>query len=311
MNENEKKLAGNLGNPDGPLTLAVAGSGAKKSPRKENLPAWLVKPYGSMACSIAELSDEELYKKCRECGQSAKVWLRRFAALLPEVSKRGLHRRKGFLSIHVFAAMIAGMSEYMVDRILQLYAKIRDKPALLKLFESGSVGWSKIEVVAYIATLETDKLWAEKVGMLSVAALSELVKNYRLKSPDVGELQNKNLFGLDSGQAGMSAWSGGAFEPPVRFSFPASREVEFDLRLAKQRLEKQSKQSLSWNETFQKIIEQSELAKSKILPPKITKEQEICVRCAKKKNVLRICEECSRKPARDDEAKDNRRISTE
>ncbi|MBI5753934.1 hypothetical protein HZA40_02210 [Candidatus Peregrinibacteria bacterium] len=40
------------------------------------------------------------------------------AALLPEVAKRGLHRRKGFVSLGEFAGKIAGMSEYAVDRIL-------------------------------------------------------------------------------------------------------------------------------------------------------------------------------------------------
>ncbi|MBI5753933.1 hypothetical protein HZA40_02205 [Candidatus Peregrinibacteria bacterium] len=87
----------------------------------------------------------------------------------------------------------------------------------------------------------------------------------------------------------------GSFEPPVRFSFPASREVEFDLRLAKQRLEKRSKQALSWNETFQMIIEQSDLAKSKVLPNKPGNEQGFCAKCSRKKAVLKICEECSKK----------------
>lgn len=319
MEKNENKLAGDkessiklvaieVGSQDADETVVLGESGVSQKdtlvkdgvlgtsgleiPRKQNLPAWVVKPLGVEVYSLAELSDEELYKNCRACGQNAKVWMRRFAALLPEVAKRGLHRRKGFVSLHTFAAMVAGMSEYAVDRILQIHAKIKDKPALLKLFESGNEGWAKIEKVAYVATLQTESLWAEKVKVLSLAALSELVKNYRLKPPVDGEPQTQTLF---SQGAGHDNGGGRFFDPPVRFSFPASRDLEFDLRLAKQRLEKQSKQPLSWNETFQMLIEKSELAKSKILPPKISKEKEICVRCAQKKNVLRICEECSRK----------------
>jgi hypothetical protein len=78
------------------------------------------------------------------------------------------------------------------------------------------------------------------------------------------------------------------FEPPVRFSFPASREVEFDLRLAKQKLEKQSKQPLSWNETFQMIIQKSDLSKGDM------GKKEVCSKCSKKIAVLKICEECSK-----------------
>ncbi len=276
--------------------------------RKPNLPAWVVKPLGEMARPISELSDEELYQKCREYGQNAKEWSRKFAALLPEVARRGLHRRKRFGSIQEFAGKVAGMSEYAVDRILHLHAKIKDKPCLLRLFESGAESWSKIIKVAYVATIETDELWAEKVPQLSAGALEVLVQNYRLKSVHMNQSESKTLFGQEAsgastlGDAGFGdpgAGDGGTpFEPPVRFSFPASREVEFDLRLAKQRLEKQSKQALSWNETFQKIIEQSELAKSKILPQKVAQivaGEEICTKCSRKKAFLRICEECSKK----------------
>lgn len=276
-------------------TVKTPGAERFAQKRKSHLPASLISPSENRVSCIADLSDEELYKKCRECGQNAKVWSRKFAALLPEVAKRRLHRRKGFISLGEFAGKVAGMSEYAVDRVLHLYSNIKDKPSLLKLFESGAEGWSKIEVVAMIATAETDKLWAEKVSILSRPALSELVKNYRLKSPACDRLGPDSLFG-QGGEGAQEATAGEAyrFEPPVRFSFPASREVEFDLRVAKQRLEKQAKQPLSWNETFQKIIEQSELAKSKILPPRISKEKEVCVRCSQKRNVMKICEECSR-----------------
>lgn len=237
---------------------------------------------------LSELPDEELYKRCRECGMNARVWSRKFAALLPEVAKRGLHRRKGFTSLGEFAAKMAGMSEYAVDRILHLHAKIKDKPLLLNLFESGSVGWSKIEAVAYVTTIETDKLWAGKVEMLSLAALSEVVKNYRLKSPGAGESQSKNLFGQDvAGEVALGdSFQDGQqfFEPPVRFSFPASRDLEFDLRVAKQKMEKETKQSLTWNETFQMIIKKTDFAQPK---------REVCIKCKKEKAALKICEKCS------------------
>lgn len=288
MNKNDEKLGG----VSGKESMAEVENGAigkggvfQKIPRKQNLPAWMVKPLGAESRPLSELSDEELYKKCRDCGQSAKMWSRKFAALLPEVAKRGLHRRKGFVSLHAFAAMVAGMSEYAVDKILQLYAKIKDKPSLLKLFESGAEGWSKIEKVAYVATTETDKLWAEKVTLLSTRALEVLVQNYRARTTHVSETQNELSLSQDGDQQGDERSSLSQFEPPVRFSFPASRDLEFDLRVAKQKMEKEASQTLSWDETFQMMIKKTDFARPK---------KEICVKCKKGKADFKICEDCSR-----------------
>ena len=259
--------------------------------------AWLVKPIGGEIC-VEKLSDDELYQKCRQYGMNAKIWLRKFAGLLPEVAKRGLHRRKGFISIQEFAGKLAGMSEFAVDRILQLHEKIKDKPALLKLFESGAEGWSKILTVAYISTQETDKFWADKLLLLSKPALAMFVQNYRRKSVPGDKKENDNAIS----QAGMpNALSGegeGVYpfgengqDLPVRFSFPASKEVEFDLRLAKQKLEKQSKQVLSWDETFKKLIQKSELATGKNIA---IPGPGFCSKCHKKANIqnVQICDNC-------------------
>ena len=71
------------------------------------------------------------------------------------------------------------MSRQCVDTIFRIAKKIENKPALKEQLESGSQGWSKIERVAYIATPETDKQWAEKVKVLPKKALDVYVKEYR------------------------------------------------------------------------------------------------------------------------------------
>ncbi len=222
-----------------------------------------------MDCVASRLSDLELYNRCRKYGMNAKVWSRRFAGLLPEVAKRSLHRRKGFTSIQEFAAKVGGMSEYSVERVLQLHLRIKDKPFLLKIFESGTEGWSKIDRVSYIATTETDQFWADQLTKLSKGALELYVQNYRLKSAP------GRTFGIIQNQQ---------FEPPIRFSFPINRNVEFGLRLVKQTLEKQTKQSLSWNEAFEMIIKKSEI-----------ETVSLCQKCSKKNGTIKICEECNKK----------------
>src|SRR3989338_6509062 len=108
------------------------------------------------------LSDKDLYALCKEYGQKARFWRRRFAGLLPEVARRGLYRRRCG-SIYEFAAKLAGMSKESVDKVLQISRKLEKKPQLKELLESGAQSWTKLEKVAYVATVQTDGEWAERV----------------------------------------------------------------------------------------------------------------------------------------------------
>ncbi|MDP2642774.1 MAG: HNH endonuclease signature motif containing protein [Candidatus Peregrinibacteria bacterium] len=239
---------------------------------------------------ISDLSDEQLYKKCVECGMNAKEWIRKFAAMLPEVEKRGLYKKKGFVSIYDFAKRLAGMSEFTVDRILKLVKRIEDKPVLLRQFESGKQSWSKIETVSYIATRETDEVLARKVDTLPYRALTAYVSQKRREDASIGidELKNKTLFGqnFSGGESKMGMVDGFRVGRDVNgvqldlakmfdgvmidsrdfrneerykvFLFHASIDVQFKLRLFKQRLEKERKQSFSWNEVFEILLRRLE-----------------------------------------------------
>jgi len=138
----------------------------------------------------ARLSDSELYKLCQYYGLNAKTWLRKFAGLLPEVLRRGLHRRRGCASIHEFAKKVAGMNERTTDKIINLHKRLQDKPALLKIFLSGEQGWSKLEAVVFIATTENEQGLAEMTKKLPRSAIVEYVENYRRKITAGGQVQN-------------------------------------------------------------------------------------------------------------------------
>lgn len=127
-----------------------------------------------------DLSDARLYQLCKTYGYNARVWLRKFALLLPEVQYRQLHKRRGFASIHEFAAKLAGMSHGAVDDALRILERVNDKPALRAVAEE--FGFQRVKPVVYIATRETQGFWAEKARMMSKHALEIYVKNYRLKS---------------------------------------------------------------------------------------------------------------------------------
>jgi hypothetical protein len=66
------------------------------------------------------MSDKELYELCKKYGTEALEARRKFGGLLPEVNRRRLYARRGFCSIFMLAAKLAGMRKTYVQRVLQL-----------------------------------------------------------------------------------------------------------------------------------------------------------------------------------------------
>ncbi len=229
-------------------------------------------PCGTFNPTIMEtlhnLSDKDLYARCQEYGLNARVWRRRFAGLLPEVQQRELHRRRGYGSLYEFAFKLAGMSSASVDKVLNLASKLEDKPVLREQLESGSQGWSKIEKVAFIATPETDKEWAEKVEKMSAHALGAFVEIQRRvltengnipAQTDVGELRNNPKF---------QQWGS--------MTFPVSPEIEKQLRLKKYRLEKEQGITLTYNDLLKLLMEGSDSKEAQVVI-------QVCPECAARK----------------------------
>lgn len=190
---------------------------------------------------IAALSDKELYKKCQEYGLNAKVWLRKFEALLPEVMRRGLYKKRGFASIHEFAGKLAGMSHEKVNTVLRVAGHLEDKPALRALFEEGKVGYSKIQKVLSVVTSENEAQWAEKVVTLPQPALEVYVREHGEINRVQSVLQNAS-----QPEKVEQEWS--------TISFKVKPEMEFELRIIKQKLEKGRGQALSFGEVLQELI---------------------------------------------------------
>lgn len=221
------------------------------------------------AVAAERMSDAELYGCCQEYGKKARMWAKKFAGLLPEVYRRHLYKRRNFVSIYQFAAELAGMSRDAVDRILDLDENLINKPALRELFVSGAQGWSKIRNVAYIATPQTDKLWAEKVVTLSSPALATYVQEVR-KSQKVGP---QTLLGdkLPTQQE----WG--------RLSFPVSPGIENKLRARKLELEKKMHRALSWNEVMAELLKGDFVAEAGKTSARQQKIVQICPECETKK----------------------------
>ena len=218
--------------------------------------------------SVKKLSDSELYSLCKKYGSLSLEARRKFAGLLPEVYRRKLYRRRGFASIHEFAAKLAGMSKESVNKILNLSKKLEGKPELKTQLETGSQGWSKIERVAYIATPENDKELANKVETLSSEALKIYVKELhnkedkncifnREESTANGELKDSKQDKKEN------VWR--------RINFPIAPETENALRLFMQK-----HKCLTFNEALIELMKiASSVEKNKAnsqIQPKFTKK---------------------------------------
>ncbi len=201
---------------------------------------------------ISKLSDSELYKKCQEYGLQTRLWRQRFAGLLPEVFKRRLYRRRGFGSIHEFAAKLGGMSQRSVDKVLNLSYRLEGKPLLKSLLESGEQSWSKIEKVAFIANSKNQVELAEKVQSLPQPALEAYVQNIREQLTLQSQVQNIRVIP-----------QGPRF---VKVFYEIEESVNIALRILKSELN-----VLTYNELFKALVKR----KSRKIVLKV------CPECAK------------------------------
>ena len=226
---------------------------------------------------ISQPSDTELMRICRDCGSNIRKLLKEFAVLLLEVEKRRLYRAHDFHSVYEFAAKVAGMNRLTVDSILHLGEKLEDKPVLRALI--GECGWGKLQVVAAIATPETQDFWAEKVKTLPMVALQTFVSEVRKQEiMDAGGTGQADLV-LVATDRGMHAESAKTDQSALftnsldidelridsantivasqksNLSFKLDVQTETNLRIFKQRLEKQTGEVQDWNFVMKKLLE--------------------------------------------------------
>ncbi len=129
-----------------------------------------------MKKSLSE-REKNLHSQFVMCGKNAKDWMRKCVLLLPEIEKHEIWRKKGFVSIYVYAAMLAGMNHEQVNEALRVLSKIADKPELQKIVEQK--GLNAVKPVVTIATAETAAFWAEKVQQMSKNTLETYVREFK------------------------------------------------------------------------------------------------------------------------------------
>jgi len=181
--------------------------------------------------NMASVGDDGLYALCKQYGERARIWRQRFAGLLPEVFRRKLYEKKGFISIFEFAKKLAGMSEEQVRLVLNLEKRFEQTPTLKTLLTSGKVSINKLARVVSIVTPENEKFLAMQVQILSKNAVETLVRDEKFarenienpvknkmdfygRNVAISEKHAENMTKNACTTAGLFEGQNGLFEPP-------------------------------------------------------------------------------------------------
>lgn len=201
------------------------------------------------------MNDKELFELCKRYGREAKLWKRRFVALLPEVYRRGLYRRKGYGSIFEFAAKLGGVSKNVVEDVLNLDVKLEDKPELKKLIPK--VGVNKVRIVATIAKKDDENEWVKKVKKMSKLALETHVRDMRMSDPGIGIPTAPQELIFDNNYENFT----------VKLDPKIIQKLKY--------LKANMKKGTTWNEVFIQLLEGKKIKKSRARNLK-TKSKEVC-----------------------------------
>jgi len=182
------------------------------------------------------MTDNELYEKCLIVGRNARRWKNEFVSLLPEVARRGLHKKHGFATIVEFAAKVGGVGRGTVEKIFQIEKYVADKPALQALIPK--VGLAKVRTVATIATRENQAELAKKVLSMSKEALELFAHEQR--APEISRPGAER----------------------ITVSFSLDRATEFKLRKFRNKMGG----AVEWNDVIKKLLNVAEYATNKVGP---------------------------------------------
>lgn len=227
------------------------------------------------------MTNKELYTRCLELSSKIKKYRNQFISLLPEVAARELYLEHGMHSIYEFAAKLAGLSHDTVRKVLKLNSDLALNPILKEKFISGEVGWSKLAVVAKIATPINEKSLAQKVETMSHASLELMVK-------ESFSLESDGAVAFDRHEESLETF-------PVKLHTKTMNK----LRVLKQQLEKESKHPLAWEDALNLMIQKLENSAAKT-PTKSDTKKELTryIPASKKREVLsntqQLCAKCNR-----------------
>ena len=219
-----------------------------------------MKKSGNVMENIRTISDQDLMAKCQEFGKKAREWKNRFVALLPEVARRGLYRKKGFATIIEFAAKIGGVGKSTVEAVFRVDRILVDKPELKAMV--AEVGVNKIRAVASIATKENEKELVKLVQKMSKPALEVFVREKRIENIEDVLNSNCEMFDYSDDEAIVKSRPGTDLTRE-RMSFSVDENIALEMRKIKLRMEKERKEAVEWNDVMAEMVKVMVIPKKK------------------------------------------------
>lgn len=205
---------------------------------------------------IRNLDNREFYKYCQFIGKNSRMWKNRFVALLPEVARRGIHKKHGFATIVKFAAVVGGVGKRTVEAVFQVERHIEDKPALKEILPN--VGVNKMRVIATIATKENQEELAEKVQTMPQSVLELVARDYRNK---VEEERLSKLDGEKEGEISQIPRARDLQNERVVMKFDVDKKVRLELEKFRMMVEKEKKEALTWEEVMKELLTRATVPK--------------------------------------------------
>lgn len=126
-----------------------------------------------------------LHEQFVQLGRQKFELERKLAALIPQIYKQEIYKKYAS-DIYEYCRIYAGLSFGVVQKILQTFKRIQDKPALIQAVEK--IGIHKVALVANVVTAENQHVVAERIEKMSKAAVEQFAKDFRRE-------QKKMLFG--------------------------------------------------------------------------------------------------------------------
>ena len=213
------------------------------------------------------MTDKELYTLCQKYGKNARIWARKFAALLPEVQKRRLYKKHKFYSIYHFAAVIGGLSQKVVDEVLRTHEVTKNTPILQAQIETQ--GWGKVRAVAKITTQENEKEMVKLVKTMTKPSLEQYARDMKIQSTNDVKIPTR-------------------VEKFTNMNFKVDSDTEFRFQEYRQRLEKERGKTVTLNETLKALLDG---AKEKPKEPRKTKPTKTTrnIQAKTKENLSKQC----------------------
>ena len=125
------------------------------------------------------LSDRELFETAQRIGGLALKSRRAFIGLLPLVERRRAYEGRTFYSIYDFAAKVGGVGRDIVNEVLRVDQYLVDAPKLRRKLYRGEIGWSKMVRVVHWITRSNEDEWIQKLENLSKPALETYLRDYQ------------------------------------------------------------------------------------------------------------------------------------